>query len=107
MVVVQLVEQLLLTAEICSSNPDIGKILSTDCTIEKTKIKKRGREWPIFKKVFILLRSNYAFQPNYLLVHVGPHVELLSRLVVLRRREVLAKLVIVFVQLAGAIINDL
>ena len=37
----QLVERLLLTAEIPDSNPDIGKILSTNCTIEKTKIKKK------------------------------------------------------------------
>ena len=29
----------------------IGKILSTNWTIEKTKIKKRGREWPIIKKL--------------------------------------------------------
>ena len=40
-VVAQLVEQLLPTPEICSSNPDIGKILSTNCTLEKTKIKKK------------------------------------------------------------------
>ena len=43
MVVAQLVEQLLLTPEICGSNPDTSKILSTNCTIEKTKINK---EWP-------------------------------------------------------------
>ena len=39
-VVAQLVEQSLLTPEIPGSNPDIGKTLSTDCTIEKMKIKK-------------------------------------------------------------------
>ena len=49
-VVVQLVERLLPTLEIRGLNPDIGKILSTNCTIEKTKINKRGREWPILKK---------------------------------------------------------
>ena len=38
-VVAHLVEQSLLTAEIRGSNPDIGKILSTNCKIEKTKIK--------------------------------------------------------------------
>ena len=37
----QLVEQSLLTPEIRGLNPDIGKILSTNCTIEKTKIKKK------------------------------------------------------------------
>ena len=52
MVVAQLVEQSLLTPEIRSLNPDTGKIWSTNSTIEKTKIKKRGREWPIFKKVY-------------------------------------------------------
>ena len=36
-VVAQLVEQSLLTPE----NPDIGEILSTNCTIEKNKIKKK------------------------------------------------------------------
>ena len=40
-VVAQLVERTLPTPEIRASNPDIGKILSTNCTIEKTKIKKR------------------------------------------------------------------
>ena len=40
LVAAQLVEQLLPTPEIRSSNPDIGKILSTNCVIEKTKIKK-------------------------------------------------------------------
>ena len=43
-VVAQLVERLLPTPEIHGSNPDIGKILFTNCTIEKTKImKKRPR----------------------------------------------------------------
>ena len=41
MVVAQLVEWLLPTPEICSSNPDIGEILSNNCTIEKTKIEKK------------------------------------------------------------------
>ena len=40
-VVAQLVERSLLTPEIRGSNPDIGKTLSTNCTIEKTKIKKK------------------------------------------------------------------
>ena len=40
-VVAQLVERLLPTPEIRGSNPDIGIILSTNCTIEETKIKKK------------------------------------------------------------------
>ena len=44
-VVAQLVERSLPTPEICGLNPDIGKILSTNYTVEKTKIKKqRDRE---------------------------------------------------------------
>ena len=35
------VERLLLTPEIRGTNPDIGKILSTNSTTEKTKIKKK------------------------------------------------------------------
>ena len=41
MVVAQLVERSLPTPEIGGSNPDIGKVLSTNCTLEKTKIKKK------------------------------------------------------------------
>ena len=40
-VVAQLVEGSLPTPEIRDSNPDISKVLSTNCTIEKTKIKKK------------------------------------------------------------------
>ena len=40
-VVAKLVERSLLTPEICGSNPDIGKISSTNCAIEKTKTKKK------------------------------------------------------------------
>ena len=54
----QLVEQLLLTPEVRSSNPVIGKLLyrtfnclSTVNCIEKTKIKKKEAEnGPFFKK---------------------------------------------------------
>ena len=51
-VVAQLVERLPQTPEACSLNPVIGQIyidhlLTVNC-IEKTKIKNRGREWPIF-----------------------------------------------------------
>ena len=37
----KLVERSFLTPEICGSNPDIGKISSTKCAIEKTKIMKK------------------------------------------------------------------
>ena len=40
-VVAQLVEQSLPAPEIHGSIPDIGKFLSSNCTIEKTKIKKK------------------------------------------------------------------
>ena len=54
MVVAQLVERSLPIPEVRGSNPVIGKklyqTLTVNC-IEKTKIKKRGREWPIFKKI--------------------------------------------------------
>ena len=37
----QLVAQSLPTTEIRGLNPDTGEILSTNCAIEKTKIKKK------------------------------------------------------------------
>ena len=37
----QWVERSLPTPEIGSSNPDMGEILFTNCTIEKMKIKKK------------------------------------------------------------------
>ena len=40
-VVGQLVEQLLPAPVIGGLNPDIGKLLSTNCTVEKTKIKQK------------------------------------------------------------------
>ena len=40
-VVAQLVERSLPTSKILGLNPDIGKILSTNCTIEKIKIRKK------------------------------------------------------------------
>ena len=40
-VAAQLVEQSLLTPEIRGLNSDIGEIFSTNCPIEKTKIKKK------------------------------------------------------------------
>ena len=52
-VVAQLVEWSLPTPEFCGSNPDIDKILSTNCTIEKPKIKNErpGTANLFFKKV--------------------------------------------------------
>ena len=44
-VVAQLVERSLPTPEIHGLIPDIGKILSTNCTIEKTQIKKKRLVW--------------------------------------------------------------
>ena len=41
MVVAQLVKQLLTTPKIRGSNPDVGKILPTYCTLDETKIKKK------------------------------------------------------------------
>ena len=43
-VVAQLLDRSLLTPEIRGSNPDIGKSLSTNCTIDKTKTKKEDRQ---------------------------------------------------------------
>ena len=40
-VVAQLVERSLPASDICGSNSDIGKRISTNCTIEKMKIKKK------------------------------------------------------------------
>ena len=51
-----MVEQSLPTPEICGSNPNIGKILSTNCTLKK-KIKKIKKKRPImahFKKKILL-----------------------------------------------------
>ena len=53
MVVAQLVEQLLPTPEIRGLNLDIGKILSTNCTIEKTKIKKKRPGMAHLKSIFL------------------------------------------------------
>ena len=61
MVVGHLVEQLLLTPEICSSNPDIGKILCANCTIEKMKIKKKwlGMAHPLNNSEYFSLKGSY------------------------------------------------
>ena len=58
-VVAQLVERS--TPEIRGSNPNIGKILSTICTLKKRKDEnkeKRGREWSIFKKSWLQIQGS-------------------------------------------------
>ena len=56
-VVTQLVERSLLTAEICGLNPVIGKICIDrllPTVLKKTKIKSKiGRGWPIFEKTML------------------------------------------------------
>ena len=57
-VVAQLVERLLPIPEVRGSNPVIGKNLYRTFTvncIEKTRKRKRGREWPIFKKNMVCI----------------------------------------------------
>ena len=44
MEVVQLVEWSLPTPEVRGSNPDIGKLLSTNCTIKNKKDKNKEKE---------------------------------------------------------------
>ena len=41
MVVAQLIDRSLPTSDIRCSNPDNGKILSTNCAIEEAKMKKK------------------------------------------------------------------
>ena len=60
MVVAQLVERSLLTLEICGSNLDIGKTLSTNCTIKKTKIKKKRPGMAHLKKKMLV----FWWQPS-------------------------------------------
>ena len=47
-VVAQLVERSLPPPAICGLNPNIGKMLSTNCNRKDTKKRKRGWEWHIF-----------------------------------------------------------
>ena len=69
-VVAQLTEQSLPISEIHSSNPDIGEILQCAClliAVEKTKIKKKAREWPIKKilpKHFFWAKKLYRKWPK-------------------------------------------
>ena len=39
----QLIERSLPTPEIHGSNPKVGKIISTNCSVEKTEIKKKKK----------------------------------------------------------------
>ena len=50
----QLEERSLMTPEIRSSNPDVGKILSNNCTIEKAKIKKKRSRLAYLLKILIV-----------------------------------------------------
>ena len=64
-VVAQLVERSFPIPEVRGSNPVFGKNLywtfvCCQLCVEKTKIKKRGREWPIFLKVKTNLRTFWA-----------------------------------------------
>ena len=63
--VAQLVERSFPIPEVRGSNPVFGKNLywtfvCCQLCVEKTKIKKRGREWPIFLKVKTNLRTFWA-----------------------------------------------
>ena len=66
MVVAQLVERLFPIPEVRGSNPVIGKIYWTIVyCIEKTKIKKKGPKWPIFKKKLVkLIKYSASMVPN-------------------------------------------
>ena len=76
-VVSQLVERLILTPEAHGSNPVIGKLLyrifnclpTVNC-IEKTKIKKRGRNSPFLKNRF----SNTPSRDGFLFTRFSPTV---------------------------------
>ena len=64
MVVAQLVERSLPLQEVCSSNPVIGKkyiehLITVNC-VEKTKMKKRGQDWPFLKKYYGI-KLTYCF----------------------------------------------
>ena len=48
--VVQLVERLLLTPEICGLNPNMGKVLSTDCKFNR-KDESEEKEAGNLKKI--------------------------------------------------------
>ena len=58
-VVAHSVERLLTTPEIGGSNPVIGKFYLLSNVLKKTK---RGREWPIFQKTLIVLRTKISRQ---------------------------------------------
>ena len=71
--VAQLLERSLPIPEVRGSNQVIGKIYWTfvycQLCIEKTKIKKkRGREWPIFKKVMMMMIGYLERWPTNLLL---------------------------------------
>ena len=61
-VVAQLVERLLLTPEIRGSNPEIGEILSTNCTIEMSKINKKRLGMALHKKIIGATDSRFNYE---------------------------------------------
>ena len=67
MVVAQLVEQSLLAPEIRGSNPAISKNLSTNYTIEETKIKRKkpGMAHLLMSKHCYSKRSSLTFQTDF------------------------------------------
>ena len=74
--VAQLVERSLPIPEVRGSNPVISKIYWTfvycQLCIEKTKIKKkRGREWPIFKRRLpVLFKSIYKLRIKFEMIYI-------------------------------------
>ena len=61
MVVTQLVEWSLPIPEVCSLSPVIVKYFIEQCllstVLKRRKLRKRGREWPILKNFYLVLRS--------------------------------------------------
>ena len=65
-VVAQLVERALPTPEIRSSNPNIGKVLSTNCELnrkDKNKEKEPGNG-PSLKKIYVAQNMKCAISIN-------------------------------------------
>ena len=66
MVVAQLEERSLPTPEIRGSNPDFGKVLSPNCTLEKTKIKEKRPGMAHLKKKMLSQKPRARRVKNYL-----------------------------------------
>ena len=61
----QLAEWSLLTPEVRRSNPDISEILSTNCTLEKTKIKKKRQGMANHKNTLEKIQFSFYFQHSF------------------------------------------